>query len=67
MWSPGTPRGETLRTIGSYGNRLVHLYDEVTAVELHKIVTTELTDVVDITNGIKTWLAQNPDRIDDNL
>jgi uncharacterized protein YutE (UPF0331/DUF86 family) len=60
-------RGNTLQKIGGYRNRLVHFYDEVTPEELHKILTTELTDVVDITTGIKTWLAANPDRIDDDL
>ena len=60
-------RGETLRKIGGYRNRLVHLYDEITPEELHKILTTELNDVVDITEGIKTWLANNPDMVDDDL
>ena len=27
----------------------------------------ELIDVVDIANEIKTWLAANPDRIDNDL
>ena len=60
-------QGSTLRKIGGYRNRLVHLYDEVTPEELHKILTTELSDVVDITEGIKTWLANNSDMVDDDF
>ena len=60
-------QGDTLRKIGGYRNRLVHLYNEVTPEELHKILTTELNDVVDITEGIKTWLAENADRVDDDF
>jgi len=60
-------RGETLRKIGGYRNRLVHLYDEVSPEELHRILTTEMNDVVGITGDIKTWLADNPDKVDDDL
>lgn len=60
-------QGETLRKIGGYRNRLVHLYHEVSPEELHQILTTELQDVVDITDNIKSWLAANPDRVDDDL
>lgn len=60
-------RGDTLQKIGGYRNRLVHLYDEVTPEKLHEILTTELTDVVDIANEIKTWLSANPDKINDGL
>jgi uncharacterized protein YutE (UPF0331/DUF86 family) len=60
-------RGETLRKIGGYRNRLVHLYHEVTPEELHQILTTELQDVVDITESIKSWLAANPDRVNNDL
>jgi len=59
--------GETLRKIGGYRNRLVHLYHEVTPEELHQILTTELQDVVDITERIKSWLAANPDRVNNDL
>lgn len=60
-------RGDLLRKIGGYRNRLVHLYLEVSPEELHQILTTELQDVVDITESIKTWLAANPDRVDDDI
>lgn len=60
-------RGETLRKIGGYRNRLVHLYFEVSAEELHQILTTELNDVLDITECIKSWLADNPEKVDDDL
>ena len=46
---------------------LNNLYDEITPEELHKILTTELNDVVDITECIKKWLAQNADRVDDDF
>ena len=60
-------QGQTLRKIGGYRNRLVHLYDEVIPEELHKILTAELKDVVNITEAIKSWLVKNDDRVDSDL
>jgi len=60
-------QGEMLRKIGGYRNRLVHLYFEVSPEELHQILTTELNDVVDITDNIKTWLSDHADKVDDDL
>jgi uncharacterized protein YutE (UPF0331/DUF86 family) len=56
-----------LRKMAGYRNRLVHFYDEVSAPELHEILTTRLEDVREALDALRAWMAENPDRVDQSL
>lgn len=49
--------------MAGYRNRLVHLYHEVSEVELYEICTLHLSDIVMIRRAYQRWLEQNPDKV----
>ncbi len=57
----------TLKLLASYRNRLVHEYDVVTPSELYTILTEKISDVVAVSDAIRSWLAENPERVDRSL
>ena len=57
----------TLKLMASYRNRLVHEYDVVTPSELYTILTAKIPDVVTVSDAIRSWLAENPERVDRSL
>lgn len=59
----GSDHTSTLRKMARYRNRMVHFYDEVTAEELHEIVTQHLDDFHRILRTISAWLADHPERV----
>ena len=56
-----------LKLMASYRNRLVHEYDVVTPGELYTILTEQISDVVAVSDAIRSWLAENPERVDRSL
>jgi uncharacterized protein YutE (UPF0331/DUF86 family) len=58
---------ERLQLMASYRNRLVHEYDVVTPSELYTILTAKISDVLAVSDAIRSWLAENPERVDRSL
>ena len=56
-----------LKLMASYRNRLVHGYDFVTPNELYTILTSKVSDVVAVSDAVRSWLAENPERVDRSL
>ena len=56
-----------LKLMAGYRNRLVHEYDVVTPSELYTILTAKISDVVAVSDAIRRWLAENPERVDRSL
>jgi uncharacterized protein YutE (UPF0331/DUF86 family) len=56
-----------LQQLAGYRNRMVHFYHEVTSEELHRICRDELGDVERISDALRRWVQENPDKIDDTL
>ena len=63
----GTEEMNLLRMMGGYRNRLVHFYHEVSTRELYQICRENLDDVIEVRNGITSWMSANPDMIDTEL
>ena len=59
--------GSALKVMAGYRNRLVHDYDVVTQSELYRILTNRVDDITAVSNAIRNWLAENPDRVDRSL
>ena len=58
---------ELMKKLAGYRNRLVHFYHDVSADELFEICASHLGDVEQITNALRSWLANNPNIIDETL
>ncbi len=56
-----------LKLMAGYRNRLVHEYDVVTPSELYSILTKQISEVVAVSDAIRSWLAENPERVDRSL
>ncbi|MFZ5807871.1 MAG: type VII toxin-antitoxin system HepT family RNase toxin [Chloroflexota bacterium] len=52
--------------LAGYRNRLVHFYHEVSAEELFQICVHQLNDVVFVLNGIRRWINNNQNLLDDS-
>jgi uncharacterized protein YutE (UPF0331/DUF86 family) len=58
---------ELMKKLAGYRNRLVHFYHDVSADEIFEICATHLGDVEQITNTLRSWLANNPNIMDETL
>jgi uncharacterized protein YutE (UPF0331/DUF86 family) len=56
-----------LEDMAGYRNRMVHFYHEVTSEELYEICATRLEDVEQVVAGLKRWVREHPQRIDERL
>jgi len=56
-----------LKRMAGYRNRLVHEYDVVRPSELYLILTEQISEVVAVSDAIRSWLAENPERVDRSL
>jgi uncharacterized protein YutE (UPF0331/DUF86 family) len=56
-----------MKLMASYRNRLVHGYDVVKPNELYTILTSKVSDVVAVSDAVRSWLAENPERVDRSL
>ncbi|MDO9300159.1 MAG: DUF86 domain-containing protein [Anaerolineales bacterium] len=58
---------ELMKKLAGYRNRLVHFYHDVSADELFEICASHLGDVEKIVNTLRSWLANNPNIMDETL
>lgn len=58
---------ELMKKLAGYRNRLVHFYHDVSADEIFEICSLHLQDVEQITNALRSWLANNPNIMDETL
>jgi uncharacterized protein YutE (UPF0331/DUF86 family) len=58
---------ELLGQMARYRNRMVHFYHEVSAHELHDLLTDKLADIERLTTTLTRWVADHPDAVDRSL
>jgi uncharacterized protein YutE (UPF0331/DUF86 family) len=58
---------DLLVKMAGYRNRLVHLYDEVSAEELHLICSQQLGDIERVVDAYLSWLRSHADMLDTTL
>lgn len=58
---------ETMIQMAGYRNRLVHFYDEVTDLELYRILAEQLSDVEAVSDAFRRWMADHPEMVDTSL
>ena len=58
-------QAERLVRMARYRNRLVHVYDQVTAPELYELLARRRTDIDATVGAVADWMAAHPDRIAD--
>ena len=57
-------QAETLVRMARYRNRLVHVYDQVTAPEeLYELLARRQGDIEETVGAIADWMAAHPDRV----
>jgi len=61
--------GESARfkTLAGYRNRMVHFYHEISDRELFEICSSQLPDIIYVTEAIKRWVNDRPEVIDRTL
>ena len=58
-------QAERLVRMAGYRNRLVHVYDQVTARELYELLVRRRGDIEETVGAIIGWMAAHPDRVAD--
>lgn len=58
-------QAERLVRMARYRNRLVHVYDQVTAPELYELLARRRTDIDATVGAVADWMAAHPDRVVD--
>lgn len=58
---------ELMKKLAGYRNRLVHFYHDVSADELFEICASHLGDIEQVVNALRSWLANNPNIMDETL
>ena len=58
-------QAERLVRMARYRNRLVHVYDQVTAPELYELLARRRTDIDEMVGAVADWMAAHPDRVAD--
>ena len=56
-----------LRTLAGYRNRMVHFYHEISEKELFEICSSQLSDITNVTEAIKTWINNHPELTDETV
>ena len=54
-----------LQVLGSYRNRMVNFYHEITADELYDLCAHHLDDVTSAAEALRAWLAEHQDELPD--
>ena len=62
----GETEAELLTRMAGYRNRLVHLYDEVDASELYRVLTEHTEDLADLLEVLLSWVEKDG-RVDRSL
>jgi len=60
-------KGDLLRELAGYRNRLVHFYHEVSDHELYEISTARLNDIEMLLTTMTDWMKSHPEMIDQSL
>jgi uncharacterized protein YutE (UPF0331/DUF86 family) len=60
-------KGNFLRDMAGYRNRLVHFYHVIADCDLFEICTHRLTDIEMLLNSLLDWIRAHPERIDKAL
>ena len=60
-------KGELLRELAGYRNRLVHFYHEISDQELYEICTVRLNDIELLLAAMTDWMKSHPEMIDESL
>lgn len=58
-------QAERLVRMARYRNRLVHVYDQVTAPELYELLARRRGDIDATVDAITAWMAAHPERVAD--
>jgi uncharacterized protein YutE (UPF0331/DUF86 family) len=58
---------ELMYKMAGYRNRLVHLYHEVTELELYQICTDHRNEMLLICNIYQRWLEEHPEKVERKL
>lgn len=58
-------QAERLVRMARYRNRLVHVYDQVTAPELYELLARRRGDIDAMVDAITAWMAAHPERVAD--
>ena len=56
-------QAERLVRMARYRNRLVHVYDQVTAPELYELLARRRGDIDATVDAITAWMAAHPERV----
>jgi uncharacterized protein YutE (UPF0331/DUF86 family) len=60
-------KGDLLRELAGYRNRLVHFYHEISDQELYEICTARLNDIEMLLEAMTDWMKSHPEMIDQSL
>jgi uncharacterized protein YutE (UPF0331/DUF86 family) len=60
-------KGDLLRELAGYRNRLVHFYHEISDQELYEICTARLSDIEMLLTAMTDWIKSHPELIDQSL
>ena len=58
---------DLLEEMAGYRNRMVHFYHEISSMELFAICANQLDDVEQVLDGLKRWIREHPDRLDEQI
>ena len=56
-----------LRTLAGYRNRMVHFYHEISEKELFEICSSQLSDITNVAEAIKTWINNHSELTDGTI
>jgi uncharacterized protein YutE (UPF0331/DUF86 family) len=55
------------KTLAGYRNRMIHFYHEISYRELFEICVSDLSDIKAMTEALRRWIKENPEKIDESL
>ena len=58
---------DLLETMAGYRNRMLHFDHEISSRELYDICSMGLADVETVLTGLKRWVREHPERLDERL
>lgn len=58
---------DLLEDMAGYRNRMVHFYHEIPGQELYQICSSRLDEVEQLMQGLKRWVREHPELIDETL
>lgn len=58
---------DLLVDMAGYRNRMVHFYHEIRGQELYQICSSRLDEVEQLMQGLKRWVREHPELIDETL